>query len=64
MTRIPTIIAISFTFYGAWRFYRDYLARPIRIACEYIDTMGWAFWVCLVLAALVVLAVSMGRKSN
>jgi hypothetical protein len=56
------IITISFTFYGAWRFYRDYLSRPIRIAADYIDGMGAAFYVCLALAGLVVLAVSMGRR--
>jgi hypothetical protein len=56
------IITISFTFYGAWRFYRDYLAKPIRIAADYIDGMGAAFYVCLALAGVIVVVVGKVRK--
>jgi prolipoprotein diacylglyceryltransferase len=56
------MFVLFLTFYGAWRFYYDYLASPIRIACEYLDGMGAAFWVCLALAALIVVGVSVKKR--
>jgi hypothetical protein len=48
----------AFMLYGLWRFVMDYLGKPIRIAADYIDSMGAAFWLCLAVAGVLTLAMS------
>ncbi len=59
---LAPFLLLAFALYGFWRLMFDWFGGWIRQACVYIDGMGAAFYVCLALAGLVVLAVSVGRK--
>jgi len=59
---LTSLFLFAFWFYGLWRFIMDYLGAPIRIAADYIDTMGAAFWLCLVVAGALTLVMSVRRK--
>ena len=50
------LFMFAFMLYGLWRFVMDYLGKPIRIAADYIDSMGAAFWLCLAAAGMLTLA--------
>lgn len=56
------MVILAFTLYGLWRFIMDYLGAPIRMATDYIDTMGAGFWACLAVAGALTLAMSVRRK--
>ena len=59
---VSMAIMTGFMFYGIFRFIMDYLGTPIRIAADYIDSIGISFWFCLALAAVVVAIMRGGRK--
>ncbi len=59
---LTSLFLFAFWFYGLWRFIMDYLGAPIRMATDYIDTMGAGFWACLAVAGALTLAMSVRRK--
>ena len=50
---VPSLTMFFFA-YGVVSVYRDWLAGPIKMAFEYIDGIGTVFWVCLLVAGVVV----------
>ena len=47
-------ITLFLLIYGIVSVYRDWLHKPMIAACSYIDGMGAVFWVCLLVAGVVV----------
>lgn len=58
------MVILAFTLYGLWRFIMDYLGAPIRMATDYIDTMGAGFWVCLAAAGVIVVVVHRAQRGK
>lgn len=59
---LAPFLLLAFALYGFWRLMFDWFGSYIRAACVYIDTMGAGFWLCLVVAGALTLAMSVRRK--
>mgnify|MGYP003396019549 CR=1 FL=1 len=51
---VMPLIILTLAIYGGYRVYCDWLSVYVKAAFEYIDKTGAAFWICLLVAGVVV----------